>query len=163
MSAQYFLDEMSKRWDWGNLTDVMVLTRSQDILADWRMITISEADDAVQLLRRREFHKGNFMPSADEIERAVHEARRHRNAGKPQPTNSYHPTKQIEFRQGMEQFVAEATGKAWRDACTAKCGSWEAYEKGPHNAALNEYLRKVVADAKVAATDLWHDQNRVAS
>lgn len=80
MSADYFLEQLNLRWNWGNLDDSQIATRSKDILDDWRKLTPGEADAAVQLLRRREYHKGNFMPSADEIESAVNDARTNRGA-----------------------------------------------------------------------------------
>jgi hypothetical protein len=81
MSADYFLEQMTARWKWGGLDELMIQTRSADILSDWKSITRTEADEAVQLLRRREHHKGDFMPSADEIEYAVCEARKTRSGG----------------------------------------------------------------------------------
>jgi hypothetical protein len=76
MSGQYFLDELSKRWVWGNLDPEIVRTRSEDILADWKSISIQDADAAVQLLRNRDYHRGNFMPTADELHDAVVALRR---------------------------------------------------------------------------------------
>ena len=134
MSASYFLEEMSKRWNWGNLSQEIVDTRCADILNDWRLVTKTDADAAVQLLRRGEYHKGNFMPTADAIERAVHGVRAHRNVGKPTTTGTWTPADKKGGHIGLYQFVAEYTGQAWQAAVRAKCGSLEAWHKAPYSA-----------------------------
>lgn len=76
MSGQYFLDQLCLRWTWGSIDPEIIATRSSDVLADWKTINRGDADGAVQLLRHRDFHRGNFMPSADELEAAVAAHRR---------------------------------------------------------------------------------------
>ena len=142
MSGEYLLGELAKRWQWGNLTQTVIDTRSADVLDDWARISKPDADAAVQLLRRREYHKGNFMPSADEIETAVSDARKNRLPG----------TATGEFRAAdpLETRRHSVTGRT----LGARASHWQRMEifYGSVDSAIDAYLAGDMDDMRTVGS-----------